>query len=462
MTVRTACSRVLLLTLSLFVSGFIAANAPSYTHAQSTDKDAIQQQISAHNQQIADLEKEISQYQQQLNTLGAQHQTLQTAIKSIDVTRQQTGTQIKVTQNKISASSLKLQELSGEISQSQYQMELDKRSVAQSVRDLAVADQDTLIERIFASGSLADAWSSADAALTVSDALRANADELAGVTRQLSTQKADVSSTHDKLSQLDNQLTTQKKQLDVAKAEKDRLLARTKNQETSYQSLIAQKKAQEKVFENELNKLQSQLQSVGQASIPVVQTGALAWPYSPTFAAGCASKAGALGNVHCITQYFGNTPFATANASIYNGMGHDGIDIGMPIGTPVQAALSGTVLGTGNTDLYRSPTTGAQCYSFGKWVMVKHGNGLATLYAHLSQISVSSGQSLTTGQVVGYSGMTGYATGPHLHFGVYAAAGVKIMDLGSFRGSGGTPCTDGGAILPVAPTNAYLNPLSYL
>lgn len=462
MIVRIACSRVLLLSISLVVAGFIAAHAPEHTFAQSTDKDAIQSQIEAHNQQLADLQREIDQYQQQLNTLGGQHQTLQTAIKSIDVSRQQTSTQIKATQNKVEASGLKLQELSGEITQSEYQIQLDKKSIAQSLRDLQIADQDTIVERLFAAGSLADAWSSADAALSVSDALRTNANHLAGVTEVLGEQKNTVNTTHQQLTQLDTELSTQKHQLDVNKAEKDKLLSQTKNQETSYQSLIAQKKAQQKVFENELNNLQKQLQSVGQASIPVVQTGVLAWPYSPTFAAHCQSLSGALGNVHCVTQYFGNTPFATANSSIYNGMGHDGIDIGMPIGTPVQAALSGTVLGTGNTDAYRSPTTGAQCYSFGKWVMVKHANGLATLYAHLSQISVSSGQTVTTGQTVGYSGMTGYATGPHLHFGVYASAGVKIMDLGSFRGSGGTPCTDGGAILPVAPANAYLNPLSYL
>src|SRR4029077_4252980 len=92
-----------------------------------------------------------------------------------------------------------------------------------------------------------------------------------------------------------------------------------------------------------------------------------------------------------ITQYFGNTPFAASGA--YNGKGHNGIDLGASIGTPVHAALSGTVLGTGNTDSVRG------CYSFGKWVMIKHSNGLNTMYAHLSQINVSTGQAVSTGQV---------------------------------------------------------------
>ena len=125
----------------------------------------------------------------------------------------------------------------------------------------------------------------------------------------------------------------------------------------------------------------------------------------------------------------------------------------MPVGTPVNSALSGTVFGTGNTDSVPG------CYSFGKWVVVKHPNGLATLYSHLSTINVSKGESVSTGQTLGLSGMTGYATGPHLHFGVYASAGIQIMTLGQYRGAT-TPCAN--ATMPVAPKDAYLNPMSYL
>mgnify|MGYP001573419713 FL=1 len=167
----------------------------------------------------------------------------------------------------------------------------------------------------------------------------------------------------------------------------------------------------------------------------------------------CLARKSVFDNLFCITQYFGNTAFATANAQIYNGSGHNAIDMGVPTGTPVTAALSGTVMATGNTD------TVPGCYSYGKWVVVKHANGLATLYAHLSSIGVSSGQVVTTGEVIGNSGMTGYATGPHLHFSVFASAGVQIMTLREYRGAT-TPCAN--ASMPVAPKDAYLNPMSYL
>ncbi|MEO6536794.1 MAG: peptidoglycan DD-metalloendopeptidase family protein [Candidatus Paceibacterota bacterium] len=457
MNVRSLLSLFILLFGSLAFAGVLSELNPQTSFAQATTGSSdLQAQIDAHNKQIADLQKEISTYQGQLNTLGSQHQTLQTAIKTIDVSRAQTTSQIKVTQNKMDASELKLRELSGEISQKQYQIELDKKSLAQSLRDMNVTDGKSIVEQMISSDTFSDAWAAADSSLAVGDALRTNASLLSGVKAQLGEQQAVVSTTHQQLATLDTQLSTQQKELDVKKAEKDKLLAQTKNQESSYQSLIAQKKAQEKAFEAELNSLESQLKSVGKASIPTVGKGILAWPFSPTFAQSCLGKAGALGNNFCVTQYFGNTAFAASGA--YNGSGHNGIDIGMPVGTVIQAALAGTVLGTGNTDLSFS-SSGAQCYSFGKWVAVKHANGLATVYAHLSQITVSAGQSVTTGQTLGYSGMTGYATGPHLHFGVYASAGIQILTLNQFKGAN-TPCAN--ASMPVAPLNAYLNPISYL
>ena len=102
-----------------------------------------------------------------------------------------------------------------------------------------------------------------------------------------------------------------------------------------------------------------------------------------------------------------------------------------------------------NTDLVRG------CYSYGKWIMLKHANGLSTLYAHLSLQSVSVGQQVATGQILGYSGNTGYTTGPHLHFTVYASSGVQILNRrSSVCGATYT--------MPIADLKAYLNPLLYL
>jgi len=85
---------------------------------------------------------------------------------------------------------------------------------------------------------------------------------------------------------------------------------------------------------------------------------------------------------------------------------HAGIDIGVPYGTPIHAAASGTVVLAGWVGGY------------GNYTCIDHGGGLATCYAHQSSFAVSTGAHVTQGQVIGYVGSTGHSFGPHLHFEV--------------------------------------------
>ena len=85
---------------------------------------------------------------------------------------------------------------------------------------------------------------------------------------------------------------------------------------------------------------------------------------------------------------------------------HAGIDIGAGDRSPISAARSGVVVSAG-------PQGG-----YGNAVVIDHGDGVATLYAHQSSVAVYAGQSVSRGEVIGYVGSTGYSTGPHLHFEV--------------------------------------------
>ena len=425
---------------------------PTFTLADTASD--LKAQIEDINRRRAAIDAEIAGYQKELNVLGGQKQTLQSAIKTLDVSRNQTASQIQSTQSKISAANLKLQELALEIGDKETVIAVDRATVSESIRNIARMDDLSTFEYLLSSTDLSDAWEAVDEAATVNEALRAHVQELSETKRVLTNQHLEVGTTKKNLSTLSSDLTNQKKALDVNRQSKQQLLSETQSSEAAYQELIAKKRAEQALFESELDRLEQQLTgTVDSSAIPSVGSGVLTWPFSSTFMANCVSKSSALGNTHCITQYFGSTPFSTANPQVYNGAGHNGVDFGAPSGTPIQAALSGTVLDTGNTDAVPG------CYSFGKWAVVKHANGISTLYAHLSSISVSAGQSVATGGLIGYSGMTGYATGPHLHFAVYASSGLQIMTLSQFRGAT-SPCAN--AKMPVAPREAYLNPMSYL
>src|SRR5262249_7191763 len=85
---------------------------------------------------------------------------------------------------------------------------------------------------------------------------------------------------------------------------------------------------------------------------------------------------------------------------------HEGIDIGVGYGTPIHAAASGTVIVAGGEEGY------------GNIIVIDHGGGLATAYAHQSGFAVGGGAHVSQGQVIGYVGCTGHCFGPHLHFEV--------------------------------------------
>ena len=359
-----------------------------------------------------------------------------------------------MTQANIDWANKRISELTLSIGDKEASIENARSAIASALRDIAEGERRDLVSILVTSKAFSEAWHSADVSLEFTSELKKNIEGLREARVVLSTNRDAVNKEKQTLLDLQTELQLQKRSVDATKATQQQLLVATKNQESSYQSLIAQKKAAEKSFEDQLVALQSQLNLiVNPGSLPKVGSGILAWPYSRAFMSSCASRKAYFGNAFCITQFFGNTPFSTANPQVYNGHGHNAIDIASPIGTPIQASLGGTVLDTGNTDLARG------CYSFGKWVMIKHTNGINTLYSHLSTIDVSAGQSVSVGQVIGLSGMTGYATGPHLHFGVYASEGTKIQTLGAFRNAKGG-CAS--VKMPVATLTAYLNPLSYL
>jgi len=112
--------------------------------------------------------------------------------------------------------------------------------------------------------------------------------------------------------------------------------------------------------------------------------------------------------------------------------GHDGYDYGLTY-EPVAAAAGGVVILSG--------WAVASCHtcSSGLTIEIGHGNGLLTYYGHLSRLYVAAGQQVRRGQVIGLSGMTGSATGPHLHFGVYYTNGGGPVDPYGWSGSYADP-----------------------
>ena len=428
----------LAMVASIGLSGLIKISltlAQSTTSSNtSTSPSSLQQKIDQRNADIKNLEKEIANYQKQISTLDSQATSLSSTVKSLDLTQKKLAADILVTENKIAAQNLRIQQLSTDITHHKNNIADDRRIIAHTFNTIDQSDKTSIIETVLGSDSVSTTLHALDDLGSLQKELYLRIDQIAQNKADLESTKTDTEKARATLLALNKQLKDQHTVVSSTKSAQNKLLADTKQSESSYQKILAQKTAQKDAFEREITDYESQLKiNVDKEKIPHSGSGVLSWPLDSI----------------AITQYFGNTDFATANPQIYNGKGHTGVDFRASIGTPIKAALNGVVSGTGNSDLVKG------CYSFGKWVMVKHPNGLSTLYAHLSLPVVSTGQSVTTGQLLGYSGNTGYTTGPHLHFGVYATEGVVIGPLTS-----SVNCHN--AIIPIAPFKAYLNPLSYL
>ena len=423
------------LTVFLFTGfggGILLSNA-HFLKAQTVDE--LQNSIVQSTSQIDDLKKQIAQLQLQLTATGKDKQTLQNAIHALDLNIQKLQKSITLTTAQIKQKDSEIGKLSNSISTTTSEIGTVQSEVANALGQLDQVDQEPLAFVLLSGGTLSSLFDQATTLAAVRTGLQSKVQDLSKLKQNLESSKTTALTKKQELAAMQQDLGLQQKSLTVGKQTQTQLLVETKNKESVYQSQLAQKKAQEAKFEQDLQNFESQLNlKVSVANLPKSGTGSLSWPLDHPR----------------ITQYFGNTPFATANPQVYNGHGHNAIDLAASPGTPLKAAREGVVLGTGNTDV---TCPGA---SYGKWVFIKHDNGLSTIYAHLSSIGVSKGDSVKTGQVIGFSGSTGYATGPHLHFGVYASDGSEIASFAS------KSCIGKTYTMPVADLSAYLNPLSYL
>lgn len=422
--------KIFYIFIMVFVIGVVFLAPPKCYADTALTVDQLKAQIDQRNNQIQQLEAEITQYNGQLNVVNSQAKTLQSTLKTLDLTQKKITTDLNLTDTKINKTELTLEQISGQIKDTENNIDTNKKALYSLIRILNDNDNKSLIESILDSKNIGDVWGEVDALQTIQNQIKNKIDEFKVLNTDLASKQAESQNQQKQLTVFKQDLTGKNQAVLQTKQEKATLLAQTKNQETVFQNLINAKKAQEAQFESDIYNFESQLNIIiNTNSYPVPKHGILSWPLDNVF----------------ITQLFGKTVGAD---KLYVSGSHNGVDFRATVGTRVKNVLAGVVVGTGNTDIYPG------CYSFGKWVMVKHNNGLSTIYGHLSVISVEKGQNLSTGDLIGYSGNTGYTTGPHLHISVYATEGVRIEQYVNSRG-----CKQ--AVIPLADVKAYLDPMLY-
>ncbi len=410
------------------------------TDLQASTATELQKQIESRNTLIRQLEREIEQNRQIIQGVQQEARTLQSAIREMDATRTKLNSELRLAENQIDNAQDLIEQLESEMQKTQNRIDSYKSSLSNIIQQIDNAQSFPFLLQIFAEESLSAIWQKVIDLRNMQNAVLAQVYKLKDLNQELAHQQEEQHEHRNSLITLQRDLESRRAAIQYIINERQVLLSKTQAEESQYQRIIREKEEQRKAFEKELLEIESQLNFLIEPdSFPSPRKGILQWP---------------LDNI-VITQQFGGTQFAKANPHIYGRDFHPGTDFGVPTGTKVKSVASGVVIGTDNTDAYPG------CYAWGKWVVVKHDNGLSSLYAHLSVISVSVGQRVSVGETIGLSGNTGISTGPHLHLTIYASQGVRISKY-SERRPGGSGCAATNASGPFADLEAYLDPMSYL
>ncbi|MGI6028810.1 MAG: murein hydrolase activator EnvC family protein [Candidatus Heteroscillospira sp.] len=370
--IRVFC---LLLVLTMAFSAMGAQGVSrSEIDALERQKDAIADKKAEAQEALDALKSEQSGYIEQKAALDEQN-TL--AIQEIELINEQ----IEIYDELIDE---KEEELDEAIEREEYQ----KERFRARMRAMEENGDMGYIAFVFQASSFGDLLTRMDNISEIMDSDKALEEKYIAARENVEVVKAEYEAVQAEQLQTRDELEERKAELEEKIAEALAIITELEGDIDEYRKTLDENEAMEAQLQERIDdmiaELEKQQQAAGGGSIS--GTGSYIWPlpgYSPGSAYGW--------RMHPI---------------LHEMRFHAGEDVGAPSGTPILAADSGTVILAGENGGY------------GNCVMVSHGGGRVTLYAHMSSIAVSYGQSVSQGQTLGYVGSTGLSTGPHLHFEV--------------------------------------------
>ncbi|NCN94920.1 peptidoglycan DD-metalloendopeptidase family protein [Candidatus Wolfebacteria bacterium] len=357
--------------------------------------------IDRKTQELLEITDKINENQKILDAAQGQSRTLKGEIKKINSNINQVNLSIKSSELTIDKLELEVDSLRDEISDAEKEVSLKEKAVAQILREFQKGDDETPFMIFLKNKSLADSVFEMQNLADLSNGLSVEINSLKEAKGNLSGKLGETSDKKQNVQVEKENLKNKQIILSDTKSEKQFVLTQTKNQEKVYQQTLTELQKRQAEIASEIEVMDEELRlKIDPSTLPSKRPGVLARPVSGA-----------------ITQEYGATAFAKYG---YAGKWHNGLDFAASIGTPIYSAEKGTVIAVGNSDKYCNKG------AYGKFVVVKHENNLTTLYSHLSLQKVKVGDTIERGGLLGYSGNTGYATGPHLHFSVFSSQTFKM------------------------------------
>lgn len=326
------------------------------------------------------------------------------ALKRKDLLDQQItnlSSQIRNVEAQITTYETLITQTEAELAEAQEKEEAQYELFCSRVRDMEKRGTVSYWSVLFRATSFTDLLGRLDIINEIMDADQAVIDELKALQEEIETKKTELETSKKESEAAKADLVTKKNDLDVQRTKANQLVQEIESNESEYQSTLDAIEAEEESIQKKIVQLSQQLAAQNGSSSSAALGGYI-WPVSS----------------RRITSPFGNRNTGIAGAST----NHKGVDIGGVYYTSqVHAAKAGTVI----ISTYSS--------SYGNYVVVSHGSGNTTLYAHMSSRSVSVGDYVNQGDVLGITGSTGISSGPHLHFEI-TENGTRVNPLNYLTG----------------------------
>ena len=434
----------IVIVVALAAAAFVSVTV---VNAQ-TVLEELKREIAERNSEIHRLEEEAKKFREEIATRQVQAKTLSGELARIDRTIVQLRREITVTERKIGKEGLEIEALTLEIREKRLAVDRLQAGLGAALRAVSERDHEPLLAVFIKHRRLSEFLRQIDELANFQNKMLGSIDLLRELRAELEVKKAQAEEKKEELEDLKADLRDRRSIREGERRGRNELLVATRSQEKRYQGLLREREERRIALAEEIRGIEEKIRiTIDPSLLPSKGRGVLGSPLPRPVLASCAKNMKEDPQTNCLTQHFGYTSFAAVGG--YNGRGHNGTDFRAEVGTPVFASDSGIVTAAGDTD------SACRRASYGKWILIRHPNNLSTLYAHLSATGVSAGQEVARGERIGYSGMSGYATGPHLHFSVFATQAVRVESIRS-RVCGTT------MTVPISAINGYLNPLDYL
>lgn len=388
--------RIFCLVLSLMLVFSSAFTAQAKTSSQSK-LDKINQNIKEAQKELDSLDDQVADKKAYSDALMKKIDLLQDKLDALESNRDDLQNEIDAVQKRIDETQADINQAEKEIEKKEQEFDGVYEEYCQRLRAMYISGNVSMLEVLLESGDISSILTRAEMVKSVSEQDSATLDdlmtkmeeinkereELANNKIQLGKDKDSLNSRKQELQKSIDEYNSSKAELNAEVEECNAALASLDDKRSEVKETIDTNQEQKRQIEAEINNALSGSGSNKPGSGNYNPgTGQLAYP----------------------TSY---RQISAGYPNYSNGSYHGGVDWPCPTGTAVHAADSGVVV------IAKKLT-----YSYGQYILIDHGNGLSTLYAHNSSLVVGVGDKVSKGQIIAYSGESGNATGPHVHFEV--------------------------------------------